>query len=543
VFHFRLDAGDLRRRWEPDGQSWIAGSSRVIPYLHRQLHVDVLRTSQRTAFITREAKRGLPQSVDPCAAVELSNREFERRIAEARSWDLEFAILEIAAHDEAPLVSLTCGQWGTAPIYLLLVNGTLRGDWDVTQLYAHLHSDALNPGFVAAYLLELDHPYSKDTIFPEIKHLTERAEARWAAPYDALSIAYPLAQEHALPSRLNPNADVAAAFRAILSASMRRWIAPDDPAIAVELSGGLDSTLVAATAASLTSRPVRSYGMIMPGAPGAWQQNRRNEVIATFGLTDRTAPCIDNAPFMAASLRVREQTTVPWGEFYDEAVGHMLSLARQDGIDAIFTGLGGDELCSLERDERGAPPATQTAWRAPFVTRMTLDALEQLSLLATPAPQALRHTSTLESNAAVSRLYLAHGMWPVNPLTTPELVEFCRRLPFEYRSERAFQRHVLTTFGLGPAVAYPLQSELEDFTGVMHFALTDGGAAVIVPLLAESHLANDGFVDRDMLLRSYAELRAGDPACQDALLAVIVLELTIRAMNARRTATTKVPRS
>ena len=132
---------------------------------------------------------------------------------------------------------------------------------------------------------------------------------------------------------------------------MRRWLDDDSNQVAVDLSGGLDSTAVAATAASIASGRVRSYGMIMPGQPGVWQTHRRNAVVRRFRLHDRNFQCVDQPPFNPRSRRIRDDATVPWGEFYDEAVGVLLDLARKDGASLIFTGMGGDELCSFQPGE------------------------------------------------------------------------------------------------------------------------------------------------------------------------------------------------
>ena len=84
-------------------------------------------------------------------------------------------------------------------------------------------------------------------------------------------------------ARLRPHARVAETFREILGASMRRWLSADDGPAAVELSGGLDSSIVVAVAAGTATRPVRSYGVVMPGALGGHQRVRRREVVRRFG--------------------------------------------------------------------------------------------------------------------------------------------------------------------------------------------------------------------------------------------------------------------
>lgn len=550
MLSFRLHADDLSRRWTSRGSTWFAGRSVVAPYRHPALHADVLMSSRRTAVIVRERVRGLTYPTDEREPLRCLEGEFDHRIAQARAWPLDFVLLVISHAGDAPAVRLECGRWGTAPVYLHAANGVLRCDWDVTELYGHLGSTAFDPGFAAQYLLQLEHPYSRKTIFPEIAMLTERATATWRAPFGPPKIRYPRAEEHARAGRLKRGADVEGMFREILAAAMQRWLPGDDEHVALELSGGLDSTTVGAAAASLTTERVHSYGMIMPGEPGRWQRRRRDAVTRRFRMLDRSFPCADAPPFNPRSRRVREDATVPWGEFYDEAVGTLLDLARDDGAHLIFTGMGGDELSSYQAgelddlDDGDAAPAEDESDRAPlgrraqrfpsFVTPMTIDAFEQRDALIDDAPQSLMYTSVPESAAAVSTLYLKHGVWPVSPLVTPELVEFCRRLPFELRHERMAQRRVLTSFGLGRTVAYPSPKRLENFCDVMAFALRDASVPVIAPLFAESRLAEQGFVDRGKLVRAYRRAQAGDDRYDDQLLGATVLELTLRAVEHRR---------
>jgi asparagine synthase (glutamine-hydrolysing) len=548
MLSFTIYAADLAEGWTSRGSAWCAGRSVIAPFRHPAVHTDVLVSPGRSAVIVRESVRGADLPTGGYIPLRCTEREFDRLLAETRRWPLDFVLLTLTHAGEAPGVRLTCGRWGTAPLYLHAGRAVLRGDWDVTELYAHLRSTALDPGFAAQYLLSLEHPYSRKTIFPEIAMLTERASASWRAPFEAPKVRYPSPEEQASATRLKRGADVDGAFREILTASMRRWLPQDDEEIALELSGGLDSSTVAAAAASLTTQRVRSYGMIMPGEPGNWQRRRRDAVARRLRLIDRSFPCADLPPFNPRSPRVREDATVPWGEFYDEAVGALLDLARGDGAQLIFTGMGGDELCSyqageLDDDDRAlafGEEASEVTLRTgggefpSFVTQRALEAFEQRDALVDDAPQPLMYVSTLESAAAVSTLYLAHGMWPVSPLVTPELVQFCRRLPFELRHERVVQRRVLTSYGMGRTVAYPSPKRLENFCEVMSFALREASVPTIAPLFAESRLAEQGFVDGGKLVRAYRRARSGDERYDDQLLGAAVLELTLRAVESRR---------
>lgn len=546
-----LCAKDLGKPWTPAPDGWAAGSSAIRPYQHDALHAGMYVSPKRTAVIVRERIHGQPQSRSSFSITQCSERALDNTLAETREWTLDFLELVIAKRRGAAQVTLRCGQWGTAPVYLLVRDKVLHVSWDVTALYEHLPSTMLEPAFAAQYILGLNHPYSRQTIFPGVSMLTERAKAVWRPPSQSVRVTYPRPQPWAIAKRLKPNAQVVKTFREILSSSMRRWLPAKDHPVAMELSGGLDSSIVAAMAATITAKPVKSYGMIMPGVFGNYQQARRKEVVKRFRLSDSTFPCIDHPPFNPKSHRVRGLSVVPWAEFYEEAVGTLLGRAASDGAGIIFTGMGGDELCAYQAgeldgkfdfDENGTPPEVvegdgepaligNGSPYPPFVTEAVIQSAENRDALIDDAPQALMETSSLESAAAVSNLYLKNRVWPISPLCTPELVEFCRKLPFKWRHERLIERKVLTSFGFSPLVAYPKADSLETFCDVMDYALREASSGVIAKLFRDSRLAEQGLVDKKELIATYKQYRAGDSTYSDQLLAAVVLELTIRSLE------------
>ena len=537
----RLHARDAGGVWAPAPGGWSSGRSAILPYHHPALHACMLVSPRRAAVLVRERIDGEPRPDGATSVTHCGEGQLDRELAALRSWPLDFHELLIERRDGGAEVRLRCGRWGTAPVYLTARGGTLRVDWDVTRLYPHLRSDALDPAGAALYLLGLSHPYSRRTIFPDVSMLTERATAVWRPPSARVEVIYPRPERQARARPLPRGTRVVAAFREILSAAMRRRLAsPDDP-VAVELSGGIDSSIVAATAAGIAPGRVRSYGLLMPGRPGGHQRARRAEVVRRFRLRDDARPCADDPPFNRRGRRVRELAGVPWSEFYEEALGGMLDRAAADGARLIFTGLGGDELCSPqpgevdEEDEDVVDPsaAGESAY-PPFATTLLQEAFADGGALADQAPQALLDTSSLESVAAVARLHLTSGVWPAHPYCTPELVELCRRLPAAWRLERVVQRKVLAALGCSPKVAYAKPGTLETFNDVMEGALRRASSRVIAGLFRDSRLAEQGLVDGDRLRATYARYRRGEAAHRDQILAAVVLELTIRSVEKGR---------
>ncbi len=536
VFHAR----DLDRDWVAASDGWTAGQSFIHPYANPALHAALLVSPRRIAAIVRERIGGTPVPETHRGQISCAEDELDAALLESRAWPLEFLEVLVSRSPTERSVSLRCGQWGTAPVYLTANGESLRVDWNATRLYPHLRSSALDPGLAAEYVMGFDQPYSRRTVFPGMWRLTERSVATWRPGQEHPEVAYPPPVPRARPGRLAPGADVAGTFREILCASMRRWCDEAVGLTAVELSGGLDSSIVTAGAAELAGAPVHSFGLIMPGPAGAFQWARRQAVIDRFGLVDRTLPAIAHPPFGPTSRRVRERCVVPWDEFYAEAVGAMLGLASETGATMIFTGMGGDELCSLRPEEKAATkkrdsnePPVEIEF-PPFATGLLREVYSSRLARLDTAPQSLLYTSTLESAAAVSTLYLSAGIWPVSPLCTPELVEFCRRLPQEWRRERVLHREVLTSFGYPALVTHPQPETLEHFDDVMNHALREASADAITELFRAPRLAEQGLVDGPALAATYASFRGGDMRHYDFLLGTLMLELTLRSLEHQR---------
>lgn len=535
-----LRASDLSEHWLAQPEGWVAGKSFLRPFANPALHAGGFFSATRTLLVVRERIRGVPAAGAPELAP-VSEEEWDAALRAARAWPLDFIALAIVRSEGTAEVRLHTGHWGTAPVYLLAREKVLRVEWDATRLYPHLSSLRVDPSAAAEYVVNLDYPNSRRTLFPEISRLTERATAVWRAPHRRVSVQYPAPALVAQSGRLVRGADVCGAFREILTASMRRWHGTEDGCAAVELSGGLDSTLVAATAASISRQRVRSLGLIQPGPPGRYQEVRRASIIRHLGLIDRTLHCIDFPPFAPESRRLREGLTAPWDEFYYEAASALHDIGMAAGATTILSGMGGDELATLEYDDLAYDPPVDKAddeplperVLPPFATAALRAAYHGRQRRVDCAPGPWLHCSTIESAGAVSPMCLRAGLWPVHPLCTPELVEFCRRLPFAWRCNRRIHREVLASFGLPKLVTHPKRATLEHFSDVMEFAIHSASRESIERMFEESRLAQQGLVDAGRLVKSY-RAHCAARANSEWLLGVIVLELTLRAVEHQR---------
>src|SRR5258705_9760879 len=108
-----------------------------------------------------------------------------------------------------------------------------------------------------------------------------------------------------------------------------------------------------------------------------------------------------------------------WGEYYEEAVTHLVELARADGLHTIYTGMGGDELCSyqfgeLRTDEQEGDDALRSSGFPGFVNRRVVEAFKERHKID-DAPQALSYTSVMESAGSRAPGYLPHVSWTIAP--------------------------------------------------------------------------------------------------------------------------------
>jgi asparagine synthase (glutamine-hydrolysing) len=536
MLRFRVHASDLRAPWLSVGRRWCAGDSFIEPYAHPALEGVIALCPPRTLFVVRERLRGRSEpahTLPPGARVD--HVTLSSVLDETRAWPLEATALLLDQHKG---VSIFSGRLGSAPVYALERADTLHGSWDPADLYQYLDSARLDFPLAAALLLRSGFPYSRRTVIPAIHCLTERSEAAWGGQ-GGLEVGYPAACERTLPSKLRTGADVVGAFEAIATASLRRWDNEAAP-FAAELSGGLDTSLVSLIASRLSPRPLRSYGLVMPGEPGAGQRARRSEIIRLGGLTDHSVEADRFPPFSIPSSRLNLHLAFPGQENYYEAFEQMVDLAIQNGSHTLLTGNGGDELCfphyeelsDVQRASRREAVEAPSGLKLGFLTPATRDAYRETYLSLDRAPRPASPRSGLHAAAASAPLYLRKGVWAISPLCAPEFVAFCRRLPREWREGRRVQREFLLRAGCSRDLAYPQSAET--FEPVLQRSLRVTAAAFVRALFRESRLAEQGLVHADKLVTAYQEyVESGGADMEDVFYGVAILELTIRSIEAR----------
>ncbi len=544
MLSFRLHCRAISANWKSTGQVWKDCDNIIAPYKHPALETIAACCGDRLLFGVRERLRDTSSPVIGAGAdhlPEITSAALDALRLEFANWPLHRTTIEIDTGSVGTSVRIQAGEWGVAPVYLADKGEVLLGHWDPSELYCFLPDIGLDPEHAAHYLVQFSTPYSKNSLLRGINVLTAGSTATWRAnggASDSLDIEYPPAFPGYRPRELKLGAPVLEQFGAILEASQRRWV--DDDLPSSELSGGLDSGIVSATAAMIHDGHVHTYGIIHDGAMGMEQRSRREELVARYNLIDHVTLAGRHLPLDPTSSRISESRVVPWEEIYYEAVEALLSIAVDTGTRVLFTGFGGDELFYpnweeiplgkrlglLHEFERGRPD------RPDWISTSTYETFRESLQDRDAAPAAAISDSALDSVAFASILYLKKGIWPVNPYCTPELIRFCRSLPFEWRENRNLQRQFLRRLGLSDRYIDPKLPE--SFTPVLERGLRRH-KAFIDDLFEDSRLAAQGHIDPRRFLAAFADFteRGSTRFEPKDYYATIVLELTLRSWEER----------
>jgi asparagine synthase (glutamine-hydrolysing) len=291
-----ISLDDAAGPWTRTGDMWRSGRSAIEPVTHPALETITVAVGGGFRITVRERCPG---------------RDGEQHTG---SWPGDFVTVGLGQR----AIDLHAGQRGIVPLYLTDDSGTLRGSWDLADLYGNVSVARLDAREVAR-LLTMQFRYGHDTIFTGAYRLTERSTALFTSA--GLRLTYPEAAEHGRARKLAPGADVIAAYERLLQTAVTsRAYSPRTACI--ELSGGLDSANVAATLGALHPGQVTASSMILPGETGIQQTSRRAELITRLCLgTDVPVSFAGRLPLSRAGRRVRGIPVTPYEDPYDGKIG------------------------------------------------------------------------------------------------------------------------------------------------------------------------------------------------------------------------------
>lgn len=551
MLSFRLSDDALARPWQTEDRRWQCGECFIEPFDHISLEYFAFAQGSQMTFVVRERLNGYSAPLKPQfpQIVDIDSKQAVQIMAEMEEWPLHFMIIRLCTEQAHLKVSVTNGAWATAPVFFTVSAGCLVGHWDVAVLYPWLKNATPDEIRLAHFLAAFETPYSAKTIFPGLYMLTERACAVWegkSSDHVFIRITYPPATPSPGKRMLKPGADVLSMFEKIMSQSVNRWLLPQAH-IAAELSSGLDSGVVSAVCSGISSTPVHTYGIIVPGEDGVLQQARRAEMVERFGYIDHHVAAADYPLLTADSVRIRNECIIPWEECYYEPMDQLLLMGIEPGKTVMFTGVGGDELFfphwdeigPRERAERLKEIAREDLKVPPFVKKEVVDTYLNSRTHIDRAPRSLVPTSSKEAAAYGGARYLRRGVWPVDPFCTPEVVSFCRSLPENWRNKRVLERKFLAMKGCSEKVTHPQSTE--SFSPFMQQTLRAESKDAILKAMQHSMLDKAGYISSGLFLETYNEFCNGKEM-SDAVVffyAIAIMEMTLQCVE-RKIAASKL---
>lgn len=522
-FCLRLAAPHHPWRWIHD--HWSDGVSTIRPFAHPMLEHLAVTDGTSTFVAVRERAAGVLPLAPSGTLAQVDTATYRTMVDQVRTWDLDFLLVEVEP-DSA--FQVTAGTWSTAPVYLTDAGGRLRGSWSLPDLRDRFSLDTLDDAAVARVLTQQPR-YTRKTMFRDVFELTERAHATYGSA--GLRMHYPEPALRARPRPVRDGVDIIDSYERYLGDAV--YERPFDPrATAVELSGGMDSTNVAATLADRHHARILAYALMIGGDAGEQQTRRRAEMLRHFGFDDMPVDMLALVPLNPDGDRALGDYVHPTAEPYFEAVGAMLRAARRRGARTVFTGDGGDELVSLRGAEwdavnkipgRHADNSTP-AWLGPR-TLAVEDIDDDL------APPSVINEATLLGFALRSPQFLDAGLWPVSPLCQPRLIRFAEQLPVEWRDGKRICRERLARMGMSDDVVHP--AKRENMRHVMVHALRTYGMPLLDRLTSDAITVDLGYVDGDALRSAHERMSNGAPI-ETKLFAVLSLELALRALTRAR---------
>lgn len=416
-------------------------------------------------------------------------------------------------------ITLAAGRFGTAPVYVLRDRQVLHGSWSLPELYEYLTVSDLCDEGVVRYLARKP-CYSGATVFRSVSRMTERSVGAFSA--GGFGVEYPLPSRRDKPRHVRPGVDVVSAFERVLRASLRQRPYSMDDAF-VEVSGGMDSAIVASAMAETAGSPVMSCGITIGGPAGDRQKRRRTELVEKLGGVDVTIDAVDHAPFHRLSSRRSGAPFYAGDEPYSEALTAEMTAIRPRGARIVLTGIGGDELMTEPRPN-GAASRRRHGGDGLLGRRgrRVLDELEPLDVASAPA--SVLPEPCLLAAACRSPVMLRAGIWPVSPLCSPEVLTFCNWLPVAWRRGKRLLRALLARRGLSPEFLYPRRRE--NFAHVMEHAMIYNGLPLLRSMRTGSILADQGYLDPGRLGRR------ADSSPPAGLYEAVALELNLRTLPA-----------
>jgi asparagine synthase (glutamine-hydrolysing) len=326
--HARLSIIDLAGGRQPmaddAGTAWITYNGEVFNYL--ELREDLarsgcrFRTTSDTEVVLQAYRRHGPDGVA------LLNGDFAFAL-----WDRGRDRLVLARD-----------RMGVRPVYYALAGGALVFGSEVKALLQAPGVRAEIDPVGLCQCLTLWHPLAPRTAFKGIQELPPGrlliAEAGRVSVRPYWRPSYPAADD---PGPARPEAELAEELRALLTGATRIRLRADVP-VGAYLSGGLDSSAVAALARLLAPGRLRTFSVRFEGAE--FDEGPFQEAVAAALGCEHASVLVRAREVGAAFPDVIAHAERPVVRTAPAPLARLAGLARQSGFKVVLTGEGADEV-------------------------------------------------------------------------------------------------------------------------------------------------------------------------------------------------------
>jgi asparagine synthase (glutamine-hydrolysing) len=349
--------------------------------------------------------------------------------------DAEGVLVELVNGDGGSALRVISTREGSIPLYFSCDSAVINMSWDFREIA--LLKKSLILDFEYLVKSSFEPIYTNRTAFQGVCMIT--AGSSITLSDTDCKYNYPIATSETVQHRNTNTFDAKEELNYLLTNKISNQLC-ESPKLAIELSGGLDSSTVAIAARqSFCKTEISTYGIIVSDPLLADSQvNRRNCVSEFIRSQDYSIKITEYLPSYTSSANERYYLN---SEAYADAFEHIWNQAALAGHNTLLNGCGGDELFPQFADEDFSldrlRSITDKAWQS-FNTllsdRLSASGREVLeSQFLSCAPTTDADTGTMLAMVRRAPLLLHLNLVPLYPLRDSKIIDFCGRLPFQLR--------------------------------------------------------------------------------------------------------------
>ena len=265
--------------------------------------------------------------------LERGPREFSRLV----EGTLSFALWD----GEARRLILSTDRLGLHPIYYYFYRNNLLVSWKVEDLVPHVPDSRVDMMSLSAQVAGFLLPEGR-TFYEGIRRVP--AGMIVTVDEDGFRLKRYWSLDEVTALRLPDDDAYREALRERLSAVHSDWLRVLPAPAGIALSGGMDSTSVAAVVRELDFRQrIRAFSWLHPGLPEADESEEIREVCRVLDL-DLTPIRADQQWTLSDPQGLRTPREGPEAHYYRESWEAIFQEAASRGHSYLFSGVGGDEL-------------------------------------------------------------------------------------------------------------------------------------------------------------------------------------------------------